>query len=66
MHELPIAPAGRILKSIGATRVSPTAQKTLIEALEDYAEVIGKKAIDLARHAGRKTVTSDDIKLALK
>ena len=34
--------------------------------LEDKAEEIAVKAIKLASHAGRKTVKSGDIKLAVK
>ena len=33
---------------------------------EDYAEEVGHKAVRLAKHSGRKTVKSSDLKIASK
>lgn len=66
MSVYPKAPTARIVKSASAERISADAVATLTEAVDNYCASVGAKAIDLATHAGRKTVSKADIELALK
>ena len=63
---LPLAAMEKLLKQGGAERVSDKAKVALKNVLEEMAHEIAVKAIKLSAHAGRKTIKSDDIKLAVK
>ena len=63
---LPLAAMEKLLKNCGAPRVSEDAKEALREALEDYGEMLGERAVKIAQHSGRKTVKAGDIKLAIK
>lgn len=56
----------RILKRQDAVRVSREAKKELSIRLEELANQIARLAIRNALHLGRKTITREDIKFALK
>ena len=56
----------KLLKRAGAPRVAEDAKEALQEALEEYADALCVKAVEFSRHAGRRTVKAEDIKLARK
>ena len=56
----------KIMREAGALRVSDDAKAALAEELEQKALEISSEAKKLAEHAGRKTVTEKDIRLASK
>ena len=63
---MPKAPMGRILMKAGAKRVSADAVDAFTEVMQGIAEKIGTQAARISKHAGRKTIHEDDIKLAAK
>lgn len=64
--ELGISAMYRILKKAGAERVSDESAEELRAIIEELANNIAKSAVDMALHAGRKTIKAEDIKLASK
>ena len=56
----------RLIKKGGAERVSDEAAEELRLILEEIAVKIAQQAVELATHAGRKTVRASDIRLASK
>ncbi len=66
MSELTKTQVERMLKKYSGMRVSAEATEELIDVLEEVAMTVGSTATDLAATARRKTVTIDDVKLAVK
>ena len=66
MGELPTAAVDRIIRKATGVRVSESAAKELAFHLEEVGMKIAQEAALYSKHAGRKTVTDEDIRLALK
>lgn len=66
MSEIPKAPIARIIKDTGAERVSEDAKAELAAYLEEVARNVAIEANNVAKIAKRKTIKSEDIKLAIK
>lgn len=64
--ELGLSAMYRILKKAGADRVSDESAEELRRIIEEVAENIAKDAVQMSQHAGRKTIRSEDVKLASK
>jgi histone H3/H4 len=63
---IPLAAMEKVLKKGGAERVADSAKEAMKNILEAKSEDIARNAVQLAAHAGRKTVKAGDIKLAVR
>ncbi len=66
MTELPLAAVDRIIRKASGSRVSGSAAKELADHLEEVGMKIAQEASLYSKHAGRKTITDEDIRLVLK
>ena len=66
VSELPLAAMERIIRKGSGLRVSETAAKELAQYLEEEGVRLSQQAAMFSKHAARKTVTDEDIRLALK
>lgn len=64
MSELPKMPFERILKKAGAKRVSQDSLEEFANIMEEKMMKIAVEALMLAKHAGRKTITAEDVRAA--
>ena len=64
--EFPVLPFERLIKRAGAKRVSYDAAEELSKVMEDKMLQVAEEAVALAKHAGRKTVLAEDIRLAYR
>jgi histone H3/H4 len=62
---LPFASVSRIAKANGVERIGGDAIATLVTEAEKFIAKASKDAASFANHAGRKTVKSEDVLLAL-
>lgn len=65
-RELPAAPFERVLKNAGADRTSEEALMAMRDAVEDYADKLAAESLVYAKHAGRKTIKAEDVRLAAR
>ncbi len=61
---IPLAVVERIARKAGVERISREALEELKELIEEIAEDLAMEASELAKHAGRKTIKPEDVKLA--
>jgi histone H3/H4 len=54
----------RLIRSVGAQRVSAEAIETMNEVVTKFGNQLAKRAVNIANHSGRKTVKESDIRLA--
>jgi histone H3/H4 len=60
------SPIRELMKKSGAEMVSKDAVDALISILEEKAIALTTKALEFCRHADRKKLTQDDMKLAIE
>lgn len=66
MGELPVAAMDRIIRKATGLRVGLDARAELAKALEKRGAEIAVEARKYAKHAKRRTVKAEDIRLAMK
>ncbi|MGB9748764.1 MAG: histone [Candidatus Woesearchaeota archaeon] len=63
---LPKANVERLMKRTGALRISNSAVEEMTDFLIKQGFEISKRAVEITKHSGRRTVLAKDIKLAFK
>jgi len=66
MADISLSSIRRIMKKAGIDRASKEAVEALRDIAEKYVLEISKLALQLAGHAKRKTVSKEDILMAVK
>lgn len=64
--EFTLEPLRKLIKKHGAKRVSDKAAAALAEVLEEKTKLLLQHADKLSKHAGRRTVMVEDVKMAKK
>ena len=59
------SPIRELMKNNGAEIVARKAVEDLISYLEEVTSQISSKALELAKHSGRKKITANDMKIAM-
>jgi histone H3/H4 len=60
---LPLAPIERLARRAGAERLSADAIEELAKAMDEVGLELAREAAQAAKHAGRKTILREDIRL---
>ncbi len=63
---LPLAPLERIARKAGAERISAGAVEELRDAVEEIGFSIAKDVVKVSKHAGRKTIKPEDIRVVVE
>ena len=63
---IPKATVARIIMNAGARWFSASAVNALSDIVKDISLEIASRAVEIAKHSGRKTVHEGDVKLAAK
>lgn len=66
VKKFPASPLERVLRKAGASRVSTSAIKEMLNILLEMTDRISSEAIAAARHAKRVTVKKEDIVLVTR
>ncbi len=66
MSGLPRAPIERLLKESSGKRISKKATEQMARILEHMIDETAEDAAIFCKHAGRKTITDEDILLSMK
>ncbi|MCD6226823.1 MAG: NFYB/HAP3 family transcription factor subunit [Candidatus Aenigmarchaeota archaeon] len=66
VKEFPLAPLEKIMRQVGAKRVSNAALLALRDCVLEKGEEIARDAIAASRHAKRVTIKASDIKLVTR
>lgn len=61
---IPLAAMEALMKKAGATRISENSKKALKQILEEHGIKLTANALELAKHAKRKTIRAKDLELA--
>jgi len=64
MSVLPLAAVERIARKAGVERISAEALEELTASVENIAAELVKEIETITKHAGRRTVKSEDVKIA--
>jgi histone H3/H4 len=61
---IPYAPVEREIKTNTSLRVSAEATSAVTEKMISFGKKISERASEIAKHAGRKTIRPEDVRLA--